>query len=151
MQTALHQHAGASKLDGLANFFVDRVEIENIALFGLRPFQRTIKSTEGTKFRTKVCVIYVAIDDVSGNAFRMQTAAYGVGFHADSYQIVRVVEVEGLSVGEGHGDWLFYFRDVISSGSYGIGFCLSQGTAASSALKGFGMTEPGEFAGNQKP
>ena len=38
MQAALHQHAGAAELDGLANLLVNRVEVENVSFLGRRPF-----------------------------------------------------------------------------------------------------------------
>jgi len=102
MQAALHQHAGAAELDGLANFFVNGVEIEDVSLFRLRPFQRAIKRAKGAILGAEVRVVNVAVDDVSGDALRMQSATDSVGFHADSDQIVGAVEVEGLGVGEGH-------------------------------------------------
>jgi hypothetical protein len=37
----------------------------------------------------------------------MELAADGVGFHANSDEIVRVIEFEGLGVGQGHGLALF--------------------------------------------
>ena len=33
MQASLHEHAGAAEFDGLANLFVDGVEVENVAFF----------------------------------------------------------------------------------------------------------------------
>src|SRR3954465_16051550 len=103
MQAALHQHAGATEFNGLTNLFIDRVEVENVSLFCFRPFQRTIKRTERAIFRTEVRVVDVAIDDVGGDAFWMQATSDSIGFNADSDQIVRAVQIEGLSLGEGHG------------------------------------------------
>src|SRR5947199_566203 len=103
MQAALHQHAGATEFNGLTNLFIDRVEVENIPLFCFRPFQRTIKRTERAIFRTEIRVVNIAIDDVRSDAFGMKLASDSIGFHADSDQIVRVIQVEGLSLGEGHG------------------------------------------------
>src|SRR3954453_12338693 len=103
MQTSLHQHARPAQLDCLTNLFVDRIKIENVSLFCFRPFQRTIKRTERAIFCTEVRVVNVAIDDVGGDAFWMQATSDSIGFHADSDQIVRAIQVEGLSLGEGHG------------------------------------------------
>src|SRR5438270_6677783 len=102
MQASLHQHARAAQLDRLTNLFVDRVEIENLSLFGLRSFQRTIKSAERAIFCAEIRVINVAIDDVSGDAFGMKAAANGIGFHPDSDQIIGAVEVKSLGLGERH-------------------------------------------------
>jgi len=38
MQASLHEHAGASEFDRLADFFVDGVELENVTFFGGGPF-----------------------------------------------------------------------------------------------------------------
>src|SRR5438270_10326317 len=102
MQAALHQHAGASKLDGLSNLVVNRLEIENIAFFRLRPFQRAIKRAKRAIFCTEICVVDIAINDVGDHALGMQLAANRVGFNADPNEVVGAVEVEGLGVGEGH-------------------------------------------------
>src|SRR5207237_1050642 len=84
MQAALHQHASAAELDGLANLFVNGFEIEDVSLFGERAFQRPIEGAEGAVFGAEVRVINVAVDDVSDRALGMQLAADGVGFHADT-------------------------------------------------------------------
>ena len=83
MQASLHEHARAAQLNRLTYFFVDRFEVENVSLFRLWPFQRTIKSAEGAIFCAEIRVINVAIDNVSGHAFGMQAATHRVGFHAD--------------------------------------------------------------------
>ena len=106
MQAALHQHAGAAEFDRLANLFVNGLEVEDVSLFGQRPFQRTVERAEGAVLRAEVRVIDVAVDDVSDRAFGMQLAAHGVGFHADADQVVGTVEIKGLGVGKGHADLL---------------------------------------------
>src|ERR1041385_8594947 len=68
MQASLHKHAGSAKLDRLTNFVVDRIEIENVSLFSLWPFQRTIERAERAIFGAEVCVIDVAVNDVADNA-----------------------------------------------------------------------------------
>ena len=103
MQAALHQHAGAAQFDGLANLFVDGVELEDVAFFGGRAFQRTVEGAEGAVLGAEVGVVDVAVDDVGDHAFGMQLAADRVGFHADADQVVGVEQVEGLGFGQGHG------------------------------------------------
>ena len=72
MQAALHQHAGAAEFDGLANLFVDGVELEDVALFRGRAFQRAIEGAEGAVLGAEVGVINVAVDDVGDRALGMQ-------------------------------------------------------------------------------
>ncbi len=99
MQAALHQHSGATELDRFANFFVDGIELEDVSLFRLRPFQRTVKRAEGAVLSTEIRVIDVSINNVSDHAFRMQLAPRGIGLHADSDQVVGGVEIESLGCG----------------------------------------------------
>ena len=99
MQAALHQHSGASEFDGLANLFVDGVEIENVAFFRGGAFQRAIEGAEGAVLGAEVRVINVAVDDVGDRAFGMKLAADSVGFHADADQVVGVEHLEGLGLG----------------------------------------------------
>src|SRR5450432_558993 len=118
MQAALHQHAGAAEFDGLADLFVNGVEVEDVSLFGRGAFQRTVKRAEGAVLGAEIRVVDVSIDDVRRDALRMQLPAHGVSFHADADEVVGGVEVEGLGFGEGHVLRLFYciaspFRDVI--------------------------------------
>src|SRR5208283_2185735 len=75
MQAALHKHARAAEFDGLSNLLVDRVEVEDVALFGRRPLERTIESAEGAVFRAEVGVVNVAVDDVGDGALGMQASA----------------------------------------------------------------------------
>ncbi len=102
MQASLHQDTGAAEFDGLANFFVDGVEVEDVALFGGGTLERAIERAEGAVFGTEIRVINIAIDDVGDGAFGMQAAADGVGFHADSDEVVGVEQVEGLLFGQRH-------------------------------------------------
>ncbi len=103
MQAALHQHSGSAQFDSLTNLFVNGFEIEDVSLFGLGPFQRTIEGAESAVFGAVVGVINVAINDVGGHAFGMKLAAQGVGFHADANQIIGMKKVESLLLGQGHG------------------------------------------------
>ena len=99
MQTSLHEHARAAEFNGLANFFVDSVEIKNVTLFGGGPFQRAIESAERAIFGAEIRVVNVAIDDVGDYALGMFGAPDGVGLHADADEVVGVEEVEGLGFG----------------------------------------------------
>ena len=102
MQTALHQHTRAAKLDRLANFLVNSIEVEDVSFLRLWPLQWTIKRAECAIFSAEIRVINIAINDVGDHAFGMQCAANSVGFHADADEIVGAVEIEGLGVGQGH-------------------------------------------------
>jgi hypothetical protein len=84
MQASLHQHAGAAEFDGLADFFVDGVEIENVAFFGGGAFERAVEGAEGAVLGAEVGVINVAVDDVGDYALGVLGAADSVGFHADA-------------------------------------------------------------------
>src|ERR1700678_444394 len=100
METSLHQHAGASEFDGLANLFVDGVEIQDVTFLGRRAFQRTIKSAESAILGAKVGVIDVAVNDVRHGAFGMDFASYRVRFHADPDQIVGPKHLQSLLFGQ---------------------------------------------------
>ncbi len=103
MQASLHEHAGAAEFDGLADFFVDGVEVENVAVCGGGAFQRAVEGAEGAIFGAEVGVVDVAVDDVGDHALGMFGAADSVGFHADADEVVGVEQRERLSVGQGHG------------------------------------------------
>ena len=102
MQAALHQHAGAAKFNRLANLFVDGVEVEDVSLGRQLALQRPIEGAERAVLGAEVGVINVAVDDVGDNAFRMQLAAYRVGFHADADEVVGAEHFESLLSGERH-------------------------------------------------
>src|SRR5262249_20361088 len=104
MQPALHQHTSPAEFDGLANLVVDGFQIENVAFFGPRSLQRAIESTEGTKFRTKICIVDVAVDDVGDHALRMELTSEGIRLHADTDEIVGAKEIQGLVFGQRHED-----------------------------------------------
>src|ERR1700690_1901103 len=102
VESSLHEDARAPEFDGLADFFVNRIEVEDVPLFRRRAFERAIEGAEGAILRAEVWVVNVAIDDVGDGAFRMQAAANGVSLHADSDKVVGVEQVEGLLFGQGH-------------------------------------------------
>ena len=104
MQAALHQHAGAAQLDGLANLVVDGFELEDVALFGRGSLQRPVEGAEGAILGAEIGVVDVAVDDVGDDAFRMQPAAHRVGLHADADQVVGAEQVERLLLWS--GTWL---------------------------------------------
>ena len=104
MQAALHQHARAAKFDGLADLVVDRVEVEDVAFFRGRAFQRPVEGAEGAVLGAEVRVIDVAVDDVGDHALGMQLAAHRVGFHADADQVIGLEHLERLLLGQGHGE-----------------------------------------------
>ena len=57
MQASLHEDAGAAEFDGLANLFVNGVEVEDVT-FGCRgALERTIEGAERAVFRAEVRVI----------------------------------------------------------------------------------------------
>ena len=72
MQSALHQHAGASEFDRFADLLVDGLEFEDVSLFGLRPLQGAVKRAKRAIFGAIVRVIDIAIDDVSDHALGME-------------------------------------------------------------------------------
>src|SRR5208282_4423495 len=103
MQAALHQHSRPTHLDGLTNLLVNGFEVEDVSLFCLCPFQRTIESTERTVLGAVVRVVNIPIDDVSSHAFWMELAAYRVSFHADTNQVIGTKQIESLLLSQGHG------------------------------------------------
>src|SRR5438309_11571266 len=102
MQATLHQNSGAAEFDGFANLVVDRIQIEDVPLFGFGSFQWTIKRAECAVLGAEVRVINVAIDDVSDHALGMQFTAHGVSFHADADQVIGAKQIYSLYFGEGH-------------------------------------------------
>ena len=102
MQAALHQDAGAAQFNSFPDLFVDGLEIQDVALFGLGAFEWAVEGAEGAVLGAVVRVIDVAVDDVGDHAFRMQAAAQGVCFHADADEVVGAKQIEGLCFGQGH-------------------------------------------------
>ena len=88
MQSALHQHAGAAQFDGFTNLVVDGLEIENVSFFSTLPFEWPIESAEGAILSAEIRVINIAVDDVRDHTFRMELAAYRIGFHADADEVI---------------------------------------------------------------
>src|ERR1700722_3229063 len=102
MQTALHQYSGASEFDGLADLFVDGIELEDVALFRCRPFQGTVEGAEGAVLGTKIRVVNIAVDDVGDRTFGMKPAPDRVGFHSDADQVIGLEHLQGLLFRERH-------------------------------------------------
>src|SRR6516162_7490243 len=102
MQPALQQNTGSAKLDGLADFVVDDVEIENVAFRRQLALQGTVKRAKRAIFRAEVRVIDIAVDDVGHDAVGMKAPAHGVGFHAYADQVVRAKKIKGLGFCQGH-------------------------------------------------
>src|SRR5580693_6086942 len=72
MQAALHQHAGAAQLDHLFDFFVNRFQRQDVAVFRT---ERAVKCTERAILRAEIGVIDVAIDLVGRDAWVCLRAA----------------------------------------------------------------------------
>src|SRR5258708_6884430 len=89
MQAALHQHSGAPEFDGLADLFVDGVEIENVAFFRGGAFQRTVEGAEGAVLGAEVGVINFSGNDVGDPALRMKLAAHPAPFHSSAPPALR--------------------------------------------------------------
>jgi hypothetical protein len=102
MQAALHQHTGAAEFDGLANLFVDGVEIEDVAFLCRWAFEWAIEGAEGAVLGAEVGVIDVAVDDIGDRAFGMEPAAHRIGFHADADQVIGLEHLQSLLLGQGH-------------------------------------------------
>src|SRR6266852_2816425 len=102
MQATLHQYARATECYGLLNLVVDGVEIEDVALFGSRSFQGTIKGAEGAVLGAEVGVVNVAVNDVGDRALRMDAAPNGVGLHADADEVIGLKHLQSLLFGQGH-------------------------------------------------
>src|SRR5215470_1590730 len=101
-QPALHQHARAAEFDRLANLVVNSFEIEDVAFFGSWSLQWPIERAERAIFSAEVCVIDIAINDVSDHALWMQLASDGVSFHTDTDQVIGAKQVESLLFGKRH-------------------------------------------------
>ena len=65
VQSALQQDSGAAEREGLLDFFVNRLEREDVAF--LRA-QRTVEGAERAVLRAEIRVINVAVDLVGGHA-----------------------------------------------------------------------------------
>ena len=110
MQAALHENAGATHGDCFCDFVVDGFEVEDVAFGSLLAFEWTIEGTEGAVLGAEVGVVDVAIDDVGHNAFGMQLSAHGIGFHAETDEVVRVEVIEGLLACDRHTSILCVLR-----------------------------------------
>src|SRR3989442_13252515 len=102
MQAALHQDPRAAQFYGLLDLVVDGVEIQDVALFGARSFQRTVEGAEGAVLGAKVGVINVAVNDVGDRALGMDAAANRVGLHADADEVIGLKHLQSLLFGQGH-------------------------------------------------
>ncbi len=96
VEAALHEHSGAAHFDCLANLFVDRLEVEDVALSGHLALERPVEGAECAVLGAEIRVVDVAIDDVADDALGMEPASDGVGLHAKAYQVVGAEMVEGL-------------------------------------------------------
>ncbi len=102
MQTALHQHARTAHLNGLSDLLIDRFKIEDVAFGSHLALQWTVESAEGAVFGAEIGVVDVAVDDVGHYAFRMQLPAHGVGFHAQTNEVVGAEIIESLLARDRH-------------------------------------------------
>ncbi len=102
MQTALHQHTRATHLDGLSDFLVDRLEVENVAFCSHLASEWAIEGTEGAVLGAEVGVVDVAVDDVGHHALRVQLSAHGVGLHAKTDEVIGMEVIEGLLACDRH-------------------------------------------------
>src|SRR5438105_1505901 len=100
MQATLHQHTSSAELDGFTNLFVNCVEVKDVSLFRLWPFQRAVKRAERAVLGAEIRVINVAVNDVGDHAFGMKLAADGIGFHSDTDEVVRLIKFKRLGVGK---------------------------------------------------
>src|ERR1700722_11892790 len=102
MNAALHEHASAAHLDGFGDLLVDLFELEDVSLIRAGPLQRAIKGAERAVFGTEICVVDIAIDDVSDHALGMQAPAHGVRLEPQPDQVGRVEIIAGLIAGQRH-------------------------------------------------
>ncbi len=108
MDAALHQHARAAHLESLGDFLVDLLEVENVAVVGVRvglavDGQRTVEGAEGAVLGAVVGVVDIAIDDVGDHALGMQSAAHSVGLESQSDQVRGLKVIECLLARDRHG------------------------------------------------
>ena len=99
VQPALQQHARPAQLEHLLDFFVDRFERQDVAVFGA---ERAVKRAERAIFGAEIRVIDVAVDLVGGDARVGLRAAHFIGRHADADQVIGVEKIERFLRGEAH-------------------------------------------------
>ena len=75
MNSSLHQDSGASERNGFFNLLMDHVVRQNI---GFRIAFDAVKGAKCTELLTYVCVIDIAIDDVTDDVIRMPAPANSV-------------------------------------------------------------------------
>src|SRR5262245_12913130 len=96
METALHQDARSSQVQCLLDFVEDSRVRKNVTL---RMAHRPVERAEAAILRAEIRVVDIAIDDITDHAFGMEFAAYSVGRHADSDQIIGGEQVRGFLAG----------------------------------------------------
>ena len=106
MEAALHEDAGAAHFQGFGDLLVNFIEVEQVALFAAGALDGRIEGAEGAVLGADVGVVHVAVDDVADNAVGMELAADGVGFHADSDQIIGAEHFESLFASKAHTDFM---------------------------------------------
>src|SRR5437867_11954446 len=90
MNSSLHQDPCASERNGFFDLFMDHVVRQNI---GFRIAFDAVKGAKCTELLTYVCVIDIAIDDVTDDVIRLPAPATSLG---TGYQIERVCLFEKM-------------------------------------------------------
>ena len=93
MQSALHENSRATEVERFLYFVEDDLFRKDVAL---AMSEGSIKRTETAVLRTKIRVIDVAIDYVSGDTLGVQFSSDRVGLHSDADQVVTTEEIDRL-------------------------------------------------------
>ena len=99
MQAALQQNSRSAELEHLFDFFVNRLEGEDVTVFRA---ERPVKRAERTVFRAEIRVINVAVDLVGDDARIIFLQAHLVRGHADAHQVVGLQHVESFLFRQSH-------------------------------------------------
>ena len=96
MQAALHQDGGTLQVEGLLDLRVDLLLRENE---GFGSTGRAVEGAEPASGDAHVCVVYVAVDDESGQRPRDGALARFVRASAHPQQVARTQQLQSLGVG----------------------------------------------------
>jgi len=102
VETTLHQDSGAAHLECLGYLLINRLEVENVTFRGEFAFKGPVKGTKAAILGAKICIVDVAVNNVSDYPLGMQLAPKRIGFHAQADEVIRAEIIEGLRPGNRH-------------------------------------------------
>jgi hypothetical protein len=108
VQTALQQDSRAAEAEHLFDFLIDRLEREDVTVFGT---ERPVKCAEGAVFGAEIRVVDIAVDLVGHDAGVILFQARLVRGHPEAHKVIGLEHFERLLFRQSHG----YFLGILYS------------------------------------